>query len=122
MTTLRFDLPLPPNKANERGHWAVRYKRRNTYWKHLDMLVTIKRNPPPPTTPWTAADATVRFRLFNTMDRDNLTGRCKEIFDWLVSRGYVVGDRPEQMRFKIEPTQAIDRRNPGVELVLEEAA
>ena len=123
MTTLRFDLPLPPQRGNARdAHWAGRYRSRKAYWKHLDMLVLVKRLPKPPPEPWPAAVANVHFRLWNPMDNDNLVSRLKDVNDWLVARGYVVADRADQIRFAMFPTQAIDRRNPGVELVLEEAA
>ena len=122
MTTLRFDLPLPPQRGNARdAHWAGRYRSRKAYWKHLDMLVLVKRLPRPPAEPWPAAIMTLHFRVWNTHDTDNLVSRVKDCADWLVSRGYVAGDRPEQLRYRAMPTQAIDRRNPGLELTLEAA-
>ena len=84
---MRFDLPLLKNLGNARLHWRAKHRAKLAYWATLDALVTAKRLPKPPAAPLPRARATVHFRVYNRMDRDNLVFRFKWVGDWLTTRG-----------------------------------
>ena len=118
---LTFDLPLPPNRANKPGaHWSVRHGRRKKYWAVLDLLVTAKQNPRCiPGMPWAKAEAEVQVRTWRKADIDNCHARCKDVFDWLESRGYIVNDR--ELRYQLVAVTA-PQKLLGITLTLREAA
>ena len=49
---MKLVFPLPPNRANARGHWRVRYHGQKRYWETLDRLQLLGRIPPPPAEPY----------------------------------------------------------------------
>lgn len=51
------------------------------------------------------------------MDEDNLTARAKWVLDWLVTRGYLTDDKPQNLRL-LKPRQRIDRKNKRIEVEL----
>lgn len=117
--TLAFRLPLPPNAANARKHWAVKHKDSKAYAAACDLLQAGGIIPPPPKTPWAKATITAHLTLWNPMDVDNAVSRCKIACDWLVTRGYLVDDRAKYLAWGGMPTQRITRKNePALELTL----
>ena len=57
------------------------------------------------------------LQLGNRMDDDNALARCKWPVDWLVSRGYLVDDKPAHCRMTI-PEQIITRKKTEQRLVI----
>lgn len=118
--TLVFELPLPPNIANARMHWAVKNKKRQRYFEDCDVALYEKmgrlyfgiRG-------WQKAQVTVTLRLSRTMDTDNLMARCKWPMDYLVDRGYILDDSPAHLEWSGLPTQLIDRKRQGITIALE---
>ena len=117
--TLTFTMPLPDNLANSRLHWAVKHKRKTAFWLMCDMLRKGKVFPKPPKEPWNKAEIAVHMTLGNTMDTDNAVARCKQAIDWLVTRGYVVDDKPKHLIWAGMPTQRVSRKNaPQLDITL----
>lgn len=116
---MRLLLPVPPDIGNERGHWAVRNRRRQNFFGDCDDRQLFRLLPPPPPQPFESVEITAHFRLWNEMDADNLRARLKHALDWLRTRGYIVDDRAKNVRLAAV-TQEIDRKDRGLELTLEE--
>lgn len=128
---MRFVIPLPYNRANSRLHWRTLDRRRRDYFYLLDCLhmsrATIPedvcwRFPDPPATPMARASITATLYTKRKMDTDNLFGRLKWCGDWLVTRGFIVDDSPDHLEWAAIPAQAIDRRDPRVEIEITEIA
>ena len=115
-----FQIPLSPKVGNARGHWKAIHYGKKAYWKMLDARQNIGLLPAPPATPYPKVDIAATFYLWNEMDTDNATSRLKHAADWLVTRGYIVGDRPAQLNWT-QLVQVIDRRHQRLELTLEPA-
>ena len=111
--TVRFTFPLPPQRANARGHWRVDHTAKTRFWAHCDELQNIGRLPAPPAVPWQRAEAEARCYLWNPMDQGNLLSRMKWIEDWLVTRGYLVDDRARNLVWISVPEQAVTRKRKG---------
>lgn len=117
---LLFTMPMPDNLANSRMHWAVKSKRKNALWAMCDLLVKGKVLPKKPKEPWKKAQITVHMTLGNVMDTDNAVARCKQGIDWLVTRGYLVDDKPKHLIWTGMPTQRVSRKNsPELSITLE---
>ena len=122
---LTFTLPLPDRSfsPNGRSHWAVKHKKKNALWQMADLLVKGKINPKPPKTPWQKARIEMRCVVAATNDVDNLLARTKIITDWLVTRGYIVDDKPKHLEWAGMPTQRVSRKNsPECEITLTRVA
>lgn len=119
----RFRLPMPPNTANERGHWRTRHQARKAYFAHLDILLAGKILPPPPEAPMQKAIITAKLTLWNPMDEGNAMHRAEKLpCDWLKTRGYIVDDSRKHLKWGGIPEQRITRKNePCLELTLEAA-
>ena len=115
---LKFHFPMPPNRANARGHWRKHHRGMTAYYSQLDALLMFRRLPKPPRTPYGEVRATATLHLYNLMDQGNALNRLKWIEDWLVSRDYVVDDSPKHFTYTGLPTQVIDRKNQRIELEL----
>jgi hypothetical protein len=118
---LVFTLPLPDRSfsPNGRSHWAVKHKKKNALWAMADLLVKGKINPKPPKTPWNKATIRVRCVVGAINDVDNLMARLKPTCDWLVTRGYVVDDKPKHLKWEGMPEQRVSRKNsPEIEITL----
>ena len=115
---LRLVLPLPPNRANARGHWRKAHREKKAYWSEVDQLAMTRKIPRPPVEPWSRAELSAHLYVWNEFDEDNAVSLLKWIQDWLVSRGYVAGDRRKNLRLAGVPEQTIDRENPRVEIVV----
>lgn len=119
--TLTFTLPLPDRSfsPNGRSHWAVKHKKKNAIWTMADMLVKGKVNPKPPKQPWEKATITASCVVGAVNDHDNLLGRLKVVVDWLVTRGYLVDDKPKHLQWTGMPEQRVSRKNaPEVRITL----
>ncbi len=124
---MRFVLtvPLPPNRANARGHWSVHHRMQRRYWKYLDEIQALAHNgfsvPRPPREPLDHAHATAVLYVWAEMDEGNALNRIKWLEDWLVTRGYLVDDKRRNLHWAGIPKQIIDRKRMRVELTLEAA-
>ena len=107
-----FTLPLPPNLANGRMHWAQKNRKRVAYLEGCD-----RRYPADPATTLPKAEVSVTLYVWSEMDRDNAYARVKWALDWLVMRGYVVDDSPAHLELQV--SQAIDRKNQRLEIKVE---
>jgi hypothetical protein len=119
---LTFRFPLPPNRANARGHWRKGYTQLKKFYAECDNRVMVKLLPTPPAEPWAKATITADLTMRNPMDDDNALSRCKWICDFLVTRGYVADDARTCLRWGGIPTQTISRKSePCVTVTLEAA-
>lgn len=107
---MEFVFPLPVNLANSRLHWRTKHAAKKTWMSRVDLLVSAKLIPSPPSEPWHKAILTVHIATGNTMDADNMVSRCKWAIDWLVTRGYLLNDDPKCLRWSGMPTQEIVRK------------
>ena len=121
VTTLRFTLPLPPNRANARWHWREEARLRAQWLTTARFAVSasgikLLRKP--------MERATVRatFYLWSKQDQDNLVARLKWPLDALTQKhwGFIKDDSPDVLRFGWMPEQRIDRKNQRLELELTE--
>lgn len=110
---MRFVLPLPPNMANARMHWAAKNRKRATYT--LACTCADSRRPDEPIAP---ARVRATLYLWNKMDEDNLTARLKWVIDWLVEREILLDDHPDCMTLE-DVSQEIDRKHQRVEITVE---
>jgi len=101
-----FYFPMPPNKANGRGHWRVEKGLRDLYFEQCDQLVTYGLLPRKPHTPFLCTSIRAELVLKSTMDFDNLMARLKFPVDWLVKRGYLLDDKPANLVWEGVPTQS----------------
>lgn len=136
MTTYRFVLPLPPNRANDRSSWRKVHRERAAY---LEALYAIQKTglslqyttrshtvfrrdfeiPDPPAEPHSHVSVTATLYVYNRMDQDNALARLKWPVDWIVEAGYVADDSPEHWSWAGVPEQRIDRKRQRVEIRLE---
>ena len=121
--TLTFTFPMPPNLGNARMHWAVKHKKKTAFWSMADLLLKGKVFPKPPKTPWQKARITAHCVVGAINDTDNLMARMKWVGDWLVTRGYLVDDKPRHLEWSGMPTQRVSRKNsPECEITLTRVA
>ena len=109
---MTFVFPLPPNRANARGHWRKAYREQAKFYAECDMRVLAKLMPKPPAAPWMRASITAELTMRNPMDDDNALARCKWVCDFLVTRGYILDDRKGRLDWDAIPTQKISRKEP----------
>ena len=114
---MRITLPLPPNIANARMHWRTKNRKGKEYFESCDWL-RITGEVPRLVGPLPRARIRATLYMWGVMETDNLMARLKFPVDWLVSRGYIVDDSPKRLEWEM-PQQAIDRKNPRVEIELE---
>ena len=113
---MKFTLPLPPNRANRRRHWRTEKKEHDDYF-----LACLVRYGKKPKRTFEKARIKVKAYTHQTMDTDNLMARLKHAVDFLVTRGYIVDDKPKHLEWDM-PTQAVDRKNQRIEVWLDETA
>ena len=121
---IRFTLPLPPNLANARMHWAVRNKHRADYelscFAHL-MRQKVKREKAVPMYSARGAfgpviiDATLY--TWSPMDWDNLYARLKWAVDAIVKYGLLANDDPTHLTLGVI-SQQVDRKHRRIEVTL----
>lgn len=95
--TRTFFLPLPPNIANSRGHWAKR-KRQLDEWKvrAVPHLFAARRRGLWPKVPIARYRASAHVVTSRPQDADNATARTKPIWDLLVTWGWLHNDSPRE--------------------------
>ena len=134
---LTFTLPLPanPNSSELRGrHHQVRHKKKREWQEHALVAMRLQ-GVAFPSEPWPRARLDCHFFVRRLMDADdNLPARRKWIQDLLACERYTVrvANRPQTVYSKGfvkddstrclergETTQAIDWKDPRVEIVLD---
>lgn len=111
---------MPPNLGNARMHWAIKHKKKTAFWAMADLLMKGKVFPKPPKKPWEKARITAHCVVGAVNDGDNLMARMKWICDFLVTRHYIVDDKPKHLEWSGMPTQRVSRKNAScVEIALE---
>lgn len=106
---MTLTVPMPPNRGNARGHSVVANITKKQYWAMLDELQQYGLVPPPPRHPIPRAALTSTMYLGAWMDDDNAVARHKIVLDWLVTRGYLAGDRKKHLRWTGFPSQVVRR-------------
>lgn len=108
---------MPPNLANARLHWAVKYKRQNAWAAHAIVAEPKLRGQH---TPMARAQVTAVLYPYNPMDDDNAVARLKWPLDLLVRRQIIAGDQRPECELTGIPVQHIDRKRPRIELTIQE--
>lgn len=97
MSGVALQFPLPPNRANRRGHWAALRREDKAYqdraWKYLLLRRHLK-----PRSPWLACRISAHITTSRPQDLDNATARLKPILDLLVQGRWIVDDNPKVVR------------------------
>lgn len=130
METLRLPLPQNPNAGLRRAHWATRLRAQKAWIEAAAAAIEFRF----PNEPFELARVQCRFFVRNLCDADNLAARQKWILDFLTASkvlsgvgavgeirraGWIVDDSPRHLILG-EPEQEIDRREPRVEVTIEE--
>lgn len=99
---LTFELPMPPNLANARLHWAERDRARRAYESTLYARRLKDELPRPPLHPFPRARLVVTLHVCGRlMDTDNAYARCKWPVDFLTRSRYVVDDSPDVLTLEV---------------------
>lgn len=112
-------LPLPPNRANARQHWAATYREKSNYLEAcLPGLYRVFR---PLNGPKFKRKVRVDalFYVWSEFDEDNLRALLKFPLDALRHYRVIAGDDPSLLTVG-EIRQVVDRRNRRLELTLTE--
>lgn len=113
-------LPLPLNLANSRLHWRTKNREKKAYYKRCDNLMYFEDfTLPPDTGPMERVEIQATWYVHAKSDPDNIVGRLKWVLDWLVTRGYIVDDKAENVTL-LPPVQHIDRKNKRLEIEITE--
>ena len=125
VSEVAFTLPEPPSMNAMLGY-AKSWKGRKYYVKQqeyrdaasLAMDKADWENEGP--WPWKRwAIKHVHFRLWNRRDPLELLAGLKWVADLLIDEGWVAEDTEDHLVYIAYPTQEIDRKNRGVDLVIE---
>lgn len=101
---MKLVLPVPPNRANARGHWLTIHRERGRYeaevWKYILIARKFLPKEPAEFTSWQAD-----FFLTKFYDADNLVSLCKWPIDTLVKGKIMKDDSPKHAWPSGFPTQ-----------------
>ena len=97
MQPIVLTLPLPPNRANHRGHWAV-LKRQDKAYQERAGLHLITQRALKPEKPLLACRIRAHVVTTRTQDLDNAVARLKPLLDLLVRMRWLVDDNPRVVR------------------------
>lgn len=107
-------VPLPPNRANRRGHWAVLRKQDKAYQERARLHLLTQRSAKP-SRPWLRCDIAAHVMTTRPQDLDNATARLKPVLDLLVRERWIVDDNPRVVQ-SLTVTTATGK--PGVTLTV----
>ena len=123
---VKLVLPMPPNRANARGHWTRRFRGQKAYRQRALLDIRVQHGPLPDHRDKATATlrgvrhrVTAKLYVWNKMDDDNAVSRLKWPLDALVAAGLLVDDKRPYCELTGIPEQVIDRKHPRVELMLE---
>jgi hypothetical protein len=91
-------VPLPPTLTNRNRNHFVQHRLKQHYYQQLGTLLIARLLPSPPDRPAAKARLEVRYFLHNEGDEDNNRARCKWPIDWMVSQGYLPGDKSSVLK------------------------
>lgn len=117
---MRFVMPLPPNRANQRKHWKAALREKKNYWDQLNVLAVTRQLPQPPERAPHFVRIESTLYVWAMMDVDNSFGRLKYVLDWLKGWGYIADDSPKHLALDT-PKQIIDRKNQRLEIEIRAA-
>jgi Holliday junction resolvase RusA-like endonuclease len=113
---LTLVLPLPLNLGNSRLHYMAKHRKKEAYWEQLDLRKSARMIPGPPLTPPSRAAVDICLYVWTKNDPDNKYSRVKFALDWLRTRGYIAGDREDQIELVV--TQKVDRKNQRMQVTI----
>jgi len=103
---ITLTLPLPPNMANKRWHWRVKERERRIYNEQCDIWEAMHEKP---VAPLSGVTVSASIETWALMDDDNALARLKWAVDWLVTRGYLLGDSRKHITWAGIPEQVVSR-------------
>ena len=111
-------LPLPPNRANARGHWAQIHKERTQYQRKCLPLIYKTFGPIKPSPKYRHVRISMHFYVWSLNDWDNLIARAKWAWDELVKTNIIADDSPKYVDLG-DVKQTVDRKHQRLDLTLE---
>lgn len=111
---MKLTLPLPPNIANGRYHWAQKHRLKKKFYQRCDQMSLLVPRSEWPDEPHQKADVRVKLCTWGPMDRDNQFARCKWVLDWLVTRGVIQDDASRFIDLTV--TNEVDRKDRRTEV------
>lgn len=115
-TTLTVVLPLPPNLANWRAHWAKKVRVHNE-WKERAIAESRELRGRRPRRPFERVTVSAVLYVGCRMDDDNAVSRLKWCLDLLKERGLIVDDKRPHLELEGIPEQRTGSKR-RVELTL----
>lgn len=101
-----FELPVPPNRANDSQGWQARCFSKKHYFNQCSIgFATHKPVLQKKLIPWQRVLWKADFFLMRAYDSDNLVALCKWPLDFLVHYGYLKDDDPHHCWAYEFPTQ-----------------
>lgn len=115
-------LPLPPNRANARGHWAVNKHKQTEYQTACVPAIYAAFGPfvPMAEPRYQKVRISMAFYVHQLNDWDNLVSRSKWAWDALVQCGIIPDDSPKYVDLG-DVTQTVDRKNQRLVLRIEKS-
>jgi hypothetical protein len=107
---------MPPNMANGRLHWRVKYRRQKEWQARALVFEKQLRGVH---VPLEQVRVTAVLYPHQRMDDDNAIARLKWCLDLLVKCQVIVDDKRPHCELAGIPEQIIDRKNPRVELTVD---
>lgn len=110
-------LPLPPNRANLRQHWAVANLQKQQYQARL--IVALQNSQGRPSKPLDRFTAHVSVYAKKARDLDNAWASLKPMWDILTRKGWIVDDSPDHF-LSGTVTSGVNYKWPHIEVQLTE--
>lgn len=102
MRTVTLTLPMPPNVANARMHWAAKMRARRQWEQRA---IVMERGLRGRHRPMQRCRVTAILYLRQRMDDDNSVARLKFPLDLLKARGLIVDDKRPHLELAGIPEQ-----------------
>lgn len=118
---MKMTFPMPPNLTNagSRSHWKIKGREKKAYLKVCDERQNCGLLPAPPKMPHASIELSSVMHLGSAMDDDNALARHKWPLDWLKTRGFIVDDRRQNIKWLSLPEQVVKRDgNYSIEITL----
>jgi hypothetical protein len=118
---MKLTLPLPPNRANARGHWRKIQREKEAYDNRAHLELFRQFGAFPFVNVVDPVNVTATLYVWSVMDDDNCVARLKWPLDCLKRYGLIVDDKHPHCTLTGIPEQVIDRKNQRVEIELNAA-
>lgn len=109
LTTITYELPTPPNRANDSGGWQIRAFEKQKYLRQCEGFLYGKI----PKTPFKKVTWRAHVQVSRLNDADNLVARLKWCLDALVTFRIINNDDAKHCWPETFPTQEIASRSKG---------